>query len=222
MNILKPLLIISLFLFSKQLMAQDFYLLGGTNISTLSELKDKDNLDRTKQLGFQIGGLLDLPIGNRFYLSPQASFALKRERSKSNIVFYLSDGFTNNYQTIQIESQINNYYIDLPITIKYKFSLTSIDIYPFVGPYASYLLFNNSNSKMYINDEPYKPDFEIEGKKINNLDYGISTGIGLNSHSLLVNLAVDWGLNREMKYENFKSDEKFKNTVVKLNFGFKL
>lgn len=216
----KLLISIILFTFSINALSQSFYLFGGTNISTLSKVKEENYLQRTKQLGFQLGSIMDIKLSNKFLFSPQVSFTLKRE--KQNSESFMINGDVTNYNEIWSESQINDYYIDIPLAVKYNFSFKNVDIYPFIGPYVSLLLFNNSSSEMYIDGVIQESAIELEGKFINKLDYGLSTGLGLNYKSVLINFGIDLGLYREMKYEDFVINEKYKNTTFKISLGYKI
>lgn len=222
MKFLKLFLVTILFNLTVNLLAQDFYLIGGTNISTLSKPNEQDNLDRNKQLGFQIGTIMDIKILNNFFFSPQANFTLKKEGYKQEVAFVIMPDNMSNTLHLKYTSQVNNYYIDLPLAFKYSFTLKNIELYPFAGPYVSLLLFDNSESEFYVDGVPQVIETEIEEKFINDLDYGVNIGLGLNYKAFLINVAADLGLYREMKYENFKTEQKFKNTVLKLSLGYKL
>lgn len=224
MKILKYILVISLFYLSLNSSAQNFYLSGGVNISNILEPKEGDNLNRSKQLGYQVGVIMDIKLFNNLFFSPQASIAQKKEKCNQEFLVQNPDNI-NNVQHLDYIHLINNYYIDVPLAFRYSFSLKNIELYPFAGPYVSLLLHDNSEAEWYLNGVPHEMEnklYPLKEKFINKLDYGLNIGLGLNYKAVLINLAADFGMFREMKYENIVIDQKYKNTVFKLSLGYKI
>jgi hypothetical protein len=198
--------------------AQDFYLLGGTNISTLSKTKN-DNLNRTKQLGFQIGAVMDINLLNNLLFSPQVSIVNRREKNNEEGVMVVYPENIQDQQFLEVFSQVNNYYIDIPLAFKYNFSFKSIDIYPYIGPYVSLLVFNDSSADVYLDHvfhEKIESDFPKEF--IDKVDYGLNIGLGTNYKSFLINLGVDLGMYRKV----LNGNAQIKNTVLKVSLGYKI
>jgi len=91
------------------------------------------------------------------------------------------------------------HYLDLPINLKYKFSLLVAGVYVAAGPYVSYAISGDrslSNLTGITSSEINKTDF------YNDLDLGVNLGAGVEllSH-LQVGIQYSWGLKDAAKNE---------------------
>lgn len=219
MKSLKIILLITISVISNYSSAQEFYIIGGTNISTLSQSKSNDYVkSRDKQLGFQIGAIYDYKISKNFSFSPQALFSLKRERIVEEVIIEFPQEIT----TLKNESQLNEYYIDIPINFKYSIPIKKFNLNILAGPFLNLELFNKNTSVSNNTQEVNQPGFSITEKFINRVDYGFNVGLGFDYKSFLLNVSTDFGFFREMKYEEFVFDNKIKNSVLKISLGYKI
>ena len=218
-----PFSLLLVFLILNKSLAQEVYLIAGTNLSTLDlSNNDQDFIkSRIKQPGFQIGAAYELNIGNDFSFFPQAQFSLKREKTFTEIVFSINNPEDSNYNStvFKQEIQYNEYYLDIPLSFKYSFPIKEFNLNIIAGPYFNLLLFDNN--KTNSNGEE-ATEFKITEKFINRLDYGFNIGIGVNYKSIILNLSSAFGIYREMKYEELIIDNKVKNNILKLSVGYKL
>lgn len=91
------------------------------------------------------------------------------------------------------------HYLDLPINLKYKFSLLVAGVYVAAGPYVSYAISGDrslSNLTGITSSEINKTDF------YNDLDLGVNLGAGVELFShLQVGVQYSWGLKDAAKNE---------------------
>ena len=91
------------------------------------------------------------------------------------------------------------HYIDLPVNLKYKFSLLLAGAYVSAGPYMSYAI----SGKRSLSDMVGITTGEINKSNFyDDVDFGINVGAGVEllSH-LQVGLQYSWGLNEAAKNE---------------------
>lgn len=223
--------------------AQGLFFVAGSNFSTINENYVPTDIrsgdisgslpsifapdffieERTKQMGFHIGVGNDFKIKDNFYFSPQVQLALKKEKYVSSYsypgfnvvldpvtnVYYYINGFTS-------ETQIENYYLDFPLNLKYSLPVGSMYIDILGGPFASVKLIDASETVMVPALEPYT----VENNFSNRLDYGFNLGMGLSYKALMINLTADLGFYRRMTYPS--SVERVRNSALKLSVGYRI
>ncbi len=222
MKILKLLFTILVIILANNSSAQEYYLIGGINISKLSQYKNTSgyNESRTIQPGLQIGTGMDLKFNNYLSFMPQVLFSLKREKIISELKIPFSNDGSHIISNLKTKSQLKDFCLDIPLNLKLKYSFNKIDVFTFAGPYVSLLLFDNSTHESSLNDEPIEPE-SFDEKFINRLDYGLNFGIGINTSSYLIYISCDSGLYREKKYEEVVMKNKFRNSIFKISLGYK-
>ncbi|WP_435135800.1 outer membrane beta-barrel protein [Formosa sp. A9] len=194
--------------------AQNFYVIGGVNFSKLYESKTFGQYikSRTVKPGFQIGAAYDYEFSTHFSVMPQIQLSLKREHQRIEQELSGPDIYDN---LLIDNAELNEYYIDIPVNLKYTFFMQDVNISLLAGPYFNYLLGNNTYSSKYGGKE-------FEDLFTNRIDYGFNLGFGLEYSSFLIYVTTDFGLYRDLDFEYYNSDGKSKNTVLKVSFGYKL
>jgi hypothetical protein len=209
-------------LFTNLSHGQNIYLLGGVNFSKLGQQKENSSssVDRTYRPGFHIGSAVDIKLNDHFELMPALLFSLKREKSESTIYIPSFDNPNTSYR-YNFKSSANEYYLDLPINLKFKFNVGELKLYALAGPYCNFLLFNNSSNELFVDGEPTEIENQFEGKFSNRIDYGIQIGLGAQLRSYVVQASYDHGLYRSMKYEDIQFEQSLRNSVARLTLGYR-
>jgi hypothetical protein len=209
-------------LFTNLSHGQNIYLLGGVNFSKLGQQKENSSssVDRTYLPGFHIGPAVNLKLNDHFDLMPALLFSLKREKSESTIYIPSFDNPNTSYR-YNFKSFANEYYLDLPINLKFKFNVDQLNLYALAGPYCNLLLFDKSTTELFVDGEPTEMENQFEGKFSNRIDYGIQIGIGAQLRSYMIQASYDYGFYRSMKYEEIQFDQSVRNSVVRLTLGYK-
>jgi hypothetical protein len=226
MNIISKtlvILILLLLLFSNLSQGQNIYIIGGINFSNLNQQKSNSNpnIDRTYKPGFQICSAIDIELNDHFDFMPGLLFSLKREYLESTSYFPSIDNSETN-DTYHFKSSINEYYLDFPLTVKFNFNIGSLNLYALTGPYVNLLLFDQSATELFVNEELTEMENVIEGKFSNRIDYGIKIGLGAEMRSYIIQVSYDYGFYRSMKYDDIQFDQSVKNSVIRLSLGYKL
>lgn len=213
----------TLLVITSQLQAQDFYLLGGINISKLGQAKYAgiQSTSREVRPGFHVGGAVDIPIKGKFSFMPNLLFCLKREYVESSIYYYPAEGFYDSGYMLW-KSAINIFYLDVPLNLKYKFSLGNVDLHALAGPFINVRLFDRTKLELDTNIPGFTPGETLKENFSNRIDYGINVGIGVDFKVVSTQLTYDHGFYRTMKYEGFISDNPVRNSVLKLTVGYML
>ncbi|WP_375579642.1 porin family protein [Marivirga tractuosa] len=213
--------ILTFVLFSNVSYGQDIYLLGGINFSKLGQQKVNDSqVNRAYRPGFHIGPAIDIKLNDHFDLAPALMFSLKRENSESTIYMPSFDN-TNTSNRYEFKSSVNEYYLDLPITLKFHFKLREQKLYALAGPYVNLLLFDNSTTELFVGGEPREMGNQFEGKFSNRIDYGIQMGLGVQLSSYVIQTTYDYGIYRSMKYEDTQFEESVRNAIARITLGYK-
>ncbi|WKV13225.1 porin family protein [Marivirga harenae] len=213
--------IVSFVLFSNVAHGQDIFLMGGVNFSKLGQQKDNtSSINREYRPGFHIGPAVAMKLNDHFDLIPSLLFSLKREYSESTIYIPRFDNTNASYR-YDFKSSINEYYLDLPITLKFNFKLGEQKLYALAGPYVNLRLFDDSTTELFIDGEASEFENQFEAKFSNRIDYGIQVGLGAELKSYVIQATYDYGFYRTMKYEDIPFEESVRNAVARITFGYK-
>jgi hypothetical protein len=210
-------------LFSNLSQGQNIHIVGGINFSKLSQQKSNSypNIDRSYRPGFQIGSVVDIELNDKFGFMPGLLFSLKREYQESTI-YVPSLSSSDQIEYYHFKSSINEYYLDLPLAMKYNFIIDDLNFYVLAGPYLNLLLFDNTTTELYVNEEPTELGNTAEGKYSNRFDYGINIGFGIDLKSFVIQASYDYGFFRTMKYKEINFDQSVRNSVIRLTIGYRL
>jgi len=213
--------ILSLVLFSNVSHGQDIFLLGGLNFSKLGQQKDNaTSIYREYRPGFHIGPSVAIKLNDHFDINPALLFSSKREYSESTIYIPRFDNSNTSYR-YDFKSSINEYYLDLPITLKFKFNVGEQKLYALAGPYVNVLLFDDSTTELFVDGERTEIENQFEGKFSNRIDYGIQMGLGVQLKSYVIQATYDYGFYRTMKYADLPLEESVRNAVARITLGYK-
>lgn len=212
--------ILSFVLFSKIAHGQDIYLLGGINFSKLGQQKDNtSSINMEYRPGFHIGPAVAIKLNDHIDLSQTLLFSLKREYDESTIYIPRFDN-TNTSNRYDFKSSINEYYLDLPITLKFNFKLGEQKLYALAGPYVNLLLFDNSTTELFVDGEAREMENQFEEKFSNRIDYGIQMGLGAQLKSYVIQATYDYGFYRTMKYDDIPVEVDNRNAVARFSLGY--
>lgn len=193
--------------------AQKFGVKAGLNQSSFSMTKIEGMDPSSSRTGFQVGGLVELPVTNSFSLQPE--LLLIQKGSKINT--YTDD-------------KVSMYplYIHLPVKAMYKWNTALGKIVVTAGPYLAYGL-SGKVKETYDGDTEYLQLFtKEEGETtayFHRFDAGVDLGVGFEfKKGYFVDLSVSKGLTNIVKYNNWDPNEEIlsiKNSVVILSIGYK-
>jgi len=182
--------------------AQKFGLKAGVNISSYYG-SGADASDLKSIVGFQVGGLYELPLSGGFYLQPSAMLSLKGSVATES-------GYDMN---------IKPYYLEVPVRLMYKLDAGPGKFTLAVGPYVGLGLFGTAS--MTVSGQSASVDLftKVNGAEpmLDRFDMGVSSAIGYELKSgLFFNVESSLGL------VDVAKNSKMKNTTISLVAGFKL
>jgi len=182
--------------------AQKFGVKAGINISNYYG-SDADAGDVKSLVGFQVGGLYELPLSGDFYLQPSAMLTLKGARSP---------------QSGQ-DLNIRPYYLEVPVRVMYKLNAGPGKFTVAVGPYVGLGLFGTASMTAGGQSSSVNLFTKVTGNSeavLRRFDMGASSAIGYElSSGLFFNVESSLGLVHVSKNSNMK------NTTISLIAGFK-
>ena len=154
---------------------------AGVNVAKASF--DTKTLDPSNYTGFQVGPIIEL---SALGLGFDAAVLYNQRGFKSTV----TDGTVTN----EIEQKVNS--VDIPVNLKFKFSLVSIlGAYVSAGPYVSFKL--NGNDATSIIGHDFKADW-----KSNNFGAGLNFGFGVELIKHL-QIGANYQLGLTDDYSNF-------------------
>lgn len=230
MNINIKFILILLFLImtlSLKLRAQDFYIIGGLNVSKLRQIKDESVIkpERSITPSFQIGALIDFPLNEYFSFMPSLQLAMKRERLKSTLFIpsELAGGIGDDILEFRTEGLIKEFGIDIPCLFKLKYRFDDNEVYCLLGPFIGYRILDKSKTLIHFDGSMSELHLlHPDNKIMENLDYGFSLGVGFLRNKYLVQFSYDNGFYRNLKYR-INGDlftQSIRNNVLKINLGY--
>jgi hypothetical protein len=175
-----------------------FGLKGGYNASRLST--DLDSLTSSYGSGFHLGAFVR--IGKKFFVQPEAYYTLQTSKFS---------GLTNLDEKITIGS------VDIPVLAGFRFfDAKAVKVRIMAGPLVSFVI--NRNIKDLSDD----PDaLQLKQGDINNVNWAIQAGAGLDVSFLSLDVRYQAGLNNVIKeVQTLTLDSK--NNAWVISLGFKL
>jgi hypothetical protein len=159
------------------------------------------------KIGYYLGGYFNLGLSNIVSLRPELLLVNQGSKVSKTLNFLDADDFDIG------ESNLNDIFIQLPITFRFKVvSPLHIEI----GPQVGYLIKRTEVFKKL----PIDPS--LEGERINyeaslldQFDISLNGGFGFDiTNRLEVNARYSWGL--------IELDDHYKTSVISLGLGFKI
>ncbi len=188
---------------------RNFGIKGGLNLAamTIEEADDSNIIP-----GFHAGFFGEFILTDKFSLQPEVLFSTKGVKAT-----YDSDFF--NFDIADGETTLNISYIDIPVYL--KFNLAE-DFNFHLGPYLGILMNAKYESENEILDFININDADdIDRDQFNNLDYGISGGLGFELEPFIFGFNYNLGLRSvAIEDEAMRSlMEDAKNNVIQIYFG---
>lgn len=175
----------ALFIFTSQTQAQEFRS-GIKGSFNLSNLYTDDIDDNNLKAGFSVGFFNEKQIAPATAIQTELLFSKKGNRSE-----YRSGPFDG-------EANFNLNYIELPVLLEIKAG-SGLDIN--FGPYVSYLVSSNITT-----EGDFGNSFtEIDREELNNFDFGLAGGLGLNFGNAELGARYNLGLTKIADSANAQS-----------------
>ena len=171
--------------------AQSFGIKAGLNLSVLYVPNIASDLNMNP--GFHAGPVFERPVSGNISLESG--------------IFLTTKGMKNQEDFNEIESKMNLYYIEVPISAKGTVDLGNSKIYGLIGPYFGIGVGGKTTFNFHSPDGGQIVSKPFESKNIKRLDYGIALGGGVNLNNFLLGLGYDLGL------ANISNDEEYYNRV---------
>lgn len=164
------LFILALFLAGLSTYAQTFIgAKASMNISSLTSSQSQGNI------GYSVGGFMDIPISNSLNFSPNLLFSLNQPQAAKNY---------------DPDFVLQAYSIEVPLLLSYKIGEDNLALALDFGPYFRYGLFGNSWIKG-LNGEKVKFDtFDV----LKRFDFGPQGGIRLIMNEINMGFSLQYGL----------------------------
>ena len=198
---MKKLFFLAIFLLSSSIMFGQFSfgLKLGANFSKLSS--DLDSIVPSSKAGFQIGGFAR--FGKKFYVQPEVYYTLAGGNMKSD-----SSGWD---QAITVGS------VDIPVLVGFKLlNAKVVNLRILAGPMVSFV--TNTNIKN-VGDI----DGPIEAADLNNVNWAIQAGAGIDVLFLTLDVRYQWGLNQMINtISSTSTDITSKANTWVISLGFKI
>lgn len=227
-TVIKTLFCISLliFLFGNDSFAQgnkkiSFIIKGGLNISNITGFDDHYAYYGTGKVGFNIGGIAEIPIGRFLYIQSGLQLSLKGSKIEDiNITEY--DRFD------YVDATMHAYYLQIPayVAYKYHFDRWNNSLSISAGPYFAYGIGGKTSfSRSSIGDINTFGNNGLWNRP--DLGLGIEASFGLGQH-LIFFAGCEFGLTNAIKssktegflYFNDKMDTKNSNVYFSIGYRF--
>jgi len=202
-NAVKILTIAVLFAISYQSFAQSFGIIAGLNLANFTIKDDEETYsdDYKMKPGFYAGGMVDITLVKR--LSLQTG------------LFISQKGYS--YNKNDVKNNVSLFYLELPVTAKYKFEAGKVKIYPEAGPYLGVGLGGKYKHDWHGEKESGNIKFGKD-EDLKLLDIGLRFGAGVEISSVQIGLYYDLGL------ANISHDDtggyKMTNKVLGFTLGY--
>ena len=202
---MKKLIIITVLLLSNYLSAQEvkFGIKGGVNFSKININQSNDLLNSKMKMGFQIGGLAEFKLTDRFALEPQLFYSRQNSILEIKLADLTFPGSMPN-DPIFVENVNSEYNLDLiNLPILAKFYITE-GFNIVAGPQFSYLI------------------SEKDKYGIKEFDYGLTGGLGYQfDNGFLLSANYYLGMNNVNNFtEAIRNQLKLKQRVIQFSVGY--
>ncbi|MGF1638120.1 MAG: porin family protein [Cyclobacteriaceae bacterium] len=227
-NILKIFIFGIVLTMTTNVFAQTYGVRAGLNLSNvLYKLGDVEDSRYNMNPGFHVGATVDIPISGIFSFESGLMFSTKGYKHSFEGLFVNEEGISQNGK---IETTMNLYYLEIPLTAKASFDIGGAKIYGLFGPYLGLGLSRKINEKvtMDTDTETHKskyswPSEENGGYK--RLDYGLVFGAGVEIKAFQIGVNYGLGLaNLHYKQEIESPNQvntSMKNRVLGISLGYR-
>lgn len=187
-----------------------FQLRGGLNISNLTATVDSKYDNATAKVGFNVGGILDCPLGNRFYL--QTGLMLTSKGAKVKDIHTEAGNLTAN---------MNAMYVQVPLYFAYKFQVSNnsnmIGIH--LGPYFAYGI---AGKTTFTQNSPFNSDDTFRDNGLwNKPDVGLGMELSFEMERVVFILGSEAGIAKLWNRAHLTEDVHVRNNNNYISVGFK-
>jgi len=174
----------------------------GINIaSQTTQVNSLDiNLDSDDNVGFTIGGLVNIAITDAFSIQPELNYIQKGGEDESELFG----------ETITTELNLN--YIEIPVLAKYAFGSETFKVFVMAGPSIGYGL----NGEITFDDEESE-DFDWDEEGANRTDFGFQAGVGVQYRNIFLDARYGFGLS---DIEDLEDDVDVTNEGINIGIGY--
>lgn len=179
---------------------------GGVNFTNLYTEDVDDNNILTS---FNAGLFVNLPVSSGISIQPELNFS----RKGSELVY--DNAFVSGTTRLKLN------YLEMPVLLKLNLT-PNLNIH--FGPYVAYLIDGKATNES--NDGSFNFEDNISNDDLNEWDYGLSGGVGLDFGSTSLGVRYNYGLQTIGKERNFGGSTytfpDSKNSALSMYIGFKL
>lgn len=182
----------------------NFGVKAGLNLATVTT-KNLDGLDPKMAITFQVGGIADINISDKFAIQPGLLLVGKG--------FKLEDEFLGDtYKTTAAP-----FYLQVPVNFLFK----SDKFYVGAGPYVGFGLFGNVKSTGGGSSDSESINFgSTEDDDFSALDFGANVEAGVIIHQIRIGAGYALGLANVIPKDARSEDESVKNGVISVNVAY--
>lgn len=205
--ILTGMICLSFISFTKaQTLSPSIGIKGGVNFTNLYTEDVDDNNILTS---FNAGLFVNLPVSSGVSIQPELNFS----RKGSELVY--DNAFASGTTRVKLN------YLEMPVLLKLNLT-PNLNVH--FGPYVAYLIDGKATNES--NDGSFNFEENINKDDLNEWDYGLSGGIGLDFGSTSLGVRYNYGLQTIGKERDFGGNTytfpDSKNSALSMYIGFKL
>lgn len=181
------------FVLFSNIQGQGIYLKGGVNFSNQLIMPDLYSFNRSMVTTFHIGASWQIPISKKWFFEPALLFNGKGDKFDASK--YWIDSIDASYDPKVIYKN-RIFSLDIPLQIKYKYSIKSVQLTGALGPYIGFFLFDVSsvkNSRLIEDQISFLSPKQIFGKSI-KFDTGLMASLGIEYKKFQFNINYQTGL----------------------------
>jgi hypothetical protein len=171
----------------------------GMNMSTMTMKTMGISLDPKTLIGFHIGAICEIALGDNFALQPG--------------ILYSSKG--SKFQVSTESATISPSFVEVPVNAAYSFGPGDIKFSVFAGPYAAYGIGGKWESGGESSDISFGSGDNDDMKPF---DFGLNFGVGANIQNFLI--SVQYGIGLANLSPDTSNDTEFKNKVIGISLAY--
>lgn len=186
-----------------------FGIKAGVNFANLSV--DSDDADPQSRTGFHVGGLVEIPVSEKFSVQPELLYSAQGAKSKETFV----DDFYGNYTA---ETTLKLDYISLPVMAKYY---VANGLALEAGPQFNFLVAAKGEYEVKMNGMSQSGEIDMKDQ-VKKIDIGLGFGGSYTfDMGLLIGARYNLGLTDANDAEvEPDAPNKIKNKVFQLSVGY--
>ncbi|MCD8540050.1 MAG: PorT family protein [Leadbetterella sp.] len=175
--------------------------------------------------GFHIGGTVEIPVSDMFYVEPGLLFSNKGVKLDRDELLEIGGG----YFTVRNKGSFDLYYLDIPLNGKVKFDVgSSVKVYGTFGPYVGVGVAGKLKGKLTVSvpapfsesyDEKIEWGSDRDTDNFKRADFGLSIGGGAEFGPFTAGVAYNHGLANISSYTG--EGTKINNRVFSISVGYR-